>query len=205
MYRLLLLPVKKALIIVLSVPALVIFNYKIIALSSAPNIHSDLKSFSVPEFIVIPGAGNPDNDRNVFFSSRIQSAISVHRQFPSAKILCIGRKDNARYNEPDELKDALIRNGVHDSLILTDTAGFNTFSMLVTIHEKYKGKMLFVSQRIHLQRILFAAGRMAIEAEGFEVPPPESGRKRKYFRNREIISSLRMTASLIGFKISGLF
>lgn len=205
LFRLLLPPVKKALILILSVPALIVFNYKIIALSSAPFIHSDLKSISVPDFIVIPGAGNPDNDRNVFFSSRVLFALKAHRQFPDAKMLCIGRKDNVRYNEPHALKKALISHGVDSLLIITDTAGFNTFNMLVTLHKNYKGRLLFVSQKIHLQRILFAAGRMDIEAEGFEVPPPESGPKRKYFRNREIISSLRMTASLIGFKISNLF
>lgn len=196
---------KKLLVIILSIPALIIFNYKIIALSSAPFIHSDLQSFTVPDYIVIPGAGNPDNDRNVFFSSRVGAALTAHRKFPSSKIICIGRKDNFRYNEPDELKIALIRNGVAESLIITDTGGFNTFNMLVTLNENYDGRMLFVSQRIHLQRILFAAGRMSIVAEGFEVSHPISRRKQKYFRNREIISSLRMTASLAGYKISRLF
>jgi SanA protein len=197
--------VKKALIVLLSVPALIIFNYKIIALSSDPFIHSDIGRIRVPDFIVIPGAGNPDNDKNFFFSSRVEAAAMVYRQFPSVKILCIGRKDNHRYNEPFELKEALIKTGIPDTMILTDTAGFNTFQMLIAIREHYRGRMLFISQRMHLQRILFSAGRMSITAEGYEVTQPLSGRTRKYFRNREIISSLRMTVSLAGYKISRLF
>lgn len=193
--------VKKALILILSVPALIIFNYKIIALSSAPFIYTDLDTIQAPDYIVIPGAGNPDNDKNLFFRSRVESAVIAHRQFPFAKIICIGRKDNLRYNEPDELKKALLNLKVPELLILTDTAGSNTFEMLVTL-KNYHGRMLFVSQRIHLQRILFAAGRMSISAIGFYVAQPLSHRKQKYFRNREIISALRMTASLAGYKIS---
>lgn len=205
MFILLLPAVKKALIIFISIPALVIFNYKIIALSSAPFILTDLNSLSPPDYIVIPGAGNPDNGKNFFFKSRIAAATIAHRHFPEAKILCIGRKDHYRYNEPEAMKTALLNNGIQDSIILVDTAGFNTFKMLIQVKENYKGRMLFISQQMHLQRIIFSAGRLKIEAVGYEVPQPVAGRKRKYFRYREIISSLRMTASLAGYKISKMF
>lgn len=189
----------------MTVPAMVIFNYKIIALSSSPFILAELTTVSAPDFIVIPGAGNPDNDRNVFFKSRIESAIEAHRHFPKSKLVCIGRKDNRRYNEPEEMKMALLNQGIPESLIIADTGGFNTFSMLVQLSENYNGRLLFISQRIHLQRILFASGRMGIKAEGYVVPQPESRRKQKFFRNREIISALRMTVNLAGYKIAKVF
>lgn len=195
---------KKALIILLSIPALLIFNFKIIELSTAGFIHTNANSLLRPDYIVIPGAGNPDNEQNVFFSSRINSAIEIFRHFRPVKIICIGRNDSLRYHEPEALRQALLQNGVPDSLIIT-IESFNTFSMLVDISKNLSGRMLFISQRLHLQRILFAAGRMSIVAEGFEVNEPLSNRKQRYFEMREILASLRMTVSLAGYKISRLF
>ncbi len=180
---------------------LVLFNYALISLFSSPLIHQAVEQASLPDFLVIPGAGNPDDDKNEFFKSRVATAHLAFEHFSEVPVICIGRSDGVIYREPEELKIALMARGLPDSLILTDSRGMNTFRMLLTLKERYTGRLLFISQRQHLERILFASRCLSLQAEGLEVKFTLSPINRQYLLWREFFARVRMTCHLISYKI----
>jgi vancomycin permeability regulator SanA len=180
---------------------LIVLNYVLTALFSSPFIYQAVEQVYRPDYLVIPGAGNPDDDKNEFFKSRVEAAHLAHEHFPTVPVICIGRTDGVIYREPEELQAALIARHLPDSLILTDSGGMNTFRMLLTLKERYPGRLLFISQRLHLERILFASRCLSLPAEGLEVKATLSPFNRQYLLWREFFARVRMTYHVISYKI----
>ncbi|MCC6385430.1 MAG: YdcF family protein [Bacteroidia bacterium] len=194
------------LIALIAVPVLIIVNFQLISLITSFYISADFSKIQKPDLIVIPGAGAPDRNLNFYFIGRVEQAVIAHQHFPTARILCIGRDDGGYYHEPQDLKNALMKNGIPDSVILTDSCGFDTFDTVLQLKEKYHGyRMLIISQKIHLERIIFSTLIMGIKAKGLPVTKKYPYRLPQYFRNREIISRTMTTLKLMQYTIRTVF
>lgn len=119
---------------------------------------------------------------NRFFNARVKAAAALHA---AGKVDClIVSGDNSRetYDEPTDLRDALVALGVPETAIYRDYAGFSTLDSVVRVREIFgQQRIVVVSQRFHNERALFLASAHGISAIGFnakDVPLRESLRTR---------------------------
>lgn len=115
---------------------------------------------------------------NLYFTYRIQSAVDLFNAGIVEKILVSGDNGTMQYNEPREMRKALIKLGVPDSCIVLDFAGFRTFDSVVRAREVFGlDTFIIISQQFHLQRALFIAQAKDITAYGYIAQDPGSSLK----------------------------
>jgi SanA protein len=121
---------------------------------------------------------NKKGNINLFFKYRIEAATALFHSGKIKHIIVSGDNKELSYNEPRDMRKALIANQIPDSCITLDFAGFRTLDSVVRCKEVFgQKKVTIVSQRFHLERALFIARKYNIDAVGFiaEDAPQEYG------------------------------
>ncbi len=104
----------------------------------------------------------------LYFSKRIQAAVELYRSGKVAYLLVSGDNHLINYNEPADMRDALIKFGVPRNRIIMDFAGFRTLDSVVRAKYVFKiNDMVIISQRFHLERALYLAYHHGIRAVGY--------------------------------------
>lgn len=105
---------------------------------------------------------------NPYYRYRIDAALEVLRAGKITYIVVSGDNSTKEYNEPQMMRDDLIKAGIDSSVIYLDYAGFRTFDSMVRLREIFsQDAVTVISQRFHNERALFIASREEIEAVGF--------------------------------------
>lgn len=105
---------------------------------------------------------------NLYFSYRIQAAYHLYKAHKVQYLLLSGDNHIKGYDEPSDMREALIVLGVPDSCIILDYAGFRTLDSVVRCNEVFgEDSITIISQEFHNQRALFIANKNDIEAIGF--------------------------------------
>lgn len=108
--------------------------------------------------------GNP----NLYFKYRIKAAAELYHAGKIKYILVSGDNSRNEYNEPLEMKNALIEKGVPENKIFLDYAGFRTLDSIIRAKEIF-GQTSFtvISQKFHNERAVYIAGWNDINAIGY--------------------------------------
>jgi SanA protein len=102
---------------------------------------------------------------NPYFLERIQLAADLYHQGKISHFILSGDNRSKYYNEPIEMRKALIKQGVPDSLITLDFAGLRTLDSIVRSKEIFgQTKILIVTQSFHCYRALFISKFYGIDA-----------------------------------------
>jgi SanA protein len=105
---------------------------------------------------------------NPFYWNRLEAA-GVLLQHRKIKYLVISG-DNSRkdYNEPESMREDLIRMGLDSTVIYLDYAGFRTFDSVVRLKEIFgQDSVTIISQQFHNERAIYIASKEGINAIGF--------------------------------------
>jgi SanA protein len=106
-----------------------------------------------------------DGSPNPYFIERIQLAADLFRQGKISHFILSGDNRSKYYNEPIEMRKALIKQGVPDSLITLDFAGLRTLDSIVRSKEIFgQNKIVIVTQSFHCYRALFISEFYGIDA-----------------------------------------
>ena len=128
--------------------------------SAVPHYHTALVLGTSP----IGRNGGP----NLYFLSRIDATAKLYEAGKIDRILVSGDNRKVEYNEPEEMKKALVDKGIPEEVIFLDYAGFRTFDSVVRAKEVFgQSEFIVVSQRFHNERAVFIAGKKGIKAAGF--------------------------------------
>ena len=111
---------------------------------------------------------------NEYFYRRIRAAVRLHKAGKVKKIIVSGDNRRKGYNEPQDMKEALMAEGVPEEAILMDFAGFRTLDSVIRARNVF-GVTTFtvISQKFHCERAVYLARAKALDAVGFaaeEVP-----------------------------------
>lgn len=113
------------------------------------------------------GGGNP------YFNHRIATAASLWHAGKVRYLLVSGDNGTLSYNEPREMRRALMKAGVDSTRIVLDHAGFRTLDSVVRAKEVFgQQRFTVISQRFHNERAVYLARRLGIEAVGYNAPDP---------------------------------
>jgi SanA protein len=109
-------------------------------------------------------SGNP----NLFFRYRIDAAVKLFNSHKIEYLLVSGDNRTLSYNEPRDMRRALLARGIPDSVIYLDYAGIRTFDSVIRCYKVFgQSTFTIISQEFHLERALFIARHYGLSAIGF--------------------------------------
>ncbi|MGY3902515.1 SanA/YdcF family protein [Aeromonas lusitana] len=112
---------------------------------------------------------------NHYFKYRIKAAAELYNSGKVDYILVSGDNATVQYNEPRQMRRALIQAGIPANAIYSDYAGFRTLDSVVRAKEVFgQARFTVVSQAFHNERAIFIARHFGIDAVGFNALDPSA-------------------------------
>ena len=106
--------------------------------------------------------------QNYYFTYRIEAATVLYHSGKVSHFILSGDHGRKHYNEPEAMKQALIKNGIPANVIYLDYAGFRTLDSMIRAKEIFgQNEFIVVSQEFHNQRAVFIARQNGINAFGY--------------------------------------
>lgn len=105
---------------------------------------------------------------NLFFRYRMEATALLWKEGKIKYIILSGNNDSEYYNEPVDMKRALLRLGIPEEVMTLDYAGFRTFDSVIRCKEVFnQEKITIISQNFHNARALYIGNHEGIEAIAF--------------------------------------
>jgi SanA protein len=105
---------------------------------------------------------------NLYFNYRIDAATELFRSGKIKYVIISGDNSRSSYDEPTDMKNELIRNGIDSTKIYLDYAGFRTFDSMVRVKKIFsQDSVIIISQKFHNERAIYIAERTGIYAIGY--------------------------------------
>lgn len=113
---------------------------------------------------------------NPFFESRIDAAANLYKSGKIVHFILSGDNLSSKYyNEPAEMRKALIKKGVPEKAITLDMAGLRTLDSIVRSKEIFGlEKILIITQPFHSYRALFISNYYHIDATALAAKEPQN-------------------------------
>ncbi len=109
-----------------------------------------------------------DGRTNLYFQYRIDAAVALFENGKIEHVLISGDHGINTYNEPLDMKNALMQRGIPESNIHLDYAGFRTLDSVIRAKEVFgQNSFIVISQRFHNERAVYLALQNDIDAIGF--------------------------------------
>jgi len=106
--------------------------------------------------------------QNYYFTYRIEAATKLYQSGKVTHFILSGDHGRKTYNEPEAMKQALIKSGVPENVIYLDYAGFRTLDSMIRAKEIFgQNEFIIVSQEFHNQRAVYIARQKGINAYGY--------------------------------------
>lgn len=140
----------------------------------------------------------PHGKPNVYFVNRIEACAKLYQAGRISKVLVSGDNSRKEYNEPEDMRQALIAAGVPDSCIVLDYAGFRTYDSMVRAKKVFGlDSLTIISQQWHNERALYIASRVGIDAVAFNADDIKSRSTRSRIAVREWLARTKMFFDLL--------
>ena len=139
-------------------------------------VYQDMDAISYSDVALVLGTSSSINgvSENPYFTHRITAAAELYFAGKVKHILVSGDNSSLQYNEPLDMRKALIKRGVPDSCITMDFAGLRTLDSVVRSKKIFQQKRItIVSQEFHNYRALFIANHYGLDAIAYNAAPPK--------------------------------
>jgi SanA protein len=152
------------------VVALVLAANVIITIYARDLTYNDVSAIPYNKVGMVPGTskhihgGKP----NQYFDNRINAAAELFKSKKISYIVISGDNSRKSYNEPRDMKNALVAQGIPDSVIYLDYAGFRTYDSVIRMNEIFgQNKFTIISQKFQNERAIYIAGRFNLNVIGY--------------------------------------
>lgn len=117
-----------------------------------------------------PGFNNP------YYVNRIRAATELMKAGKIKYLIISGDNGRPEYNEPEMMREDLIKAGIDSTRLYPDYAGFRTFDSVVRLKEVFgQDSVTVISQSFHNERALYLASKEGIVANGFNAKDRPGG------------------------------
>lgn len=166
--------------------------------SSTSAVYSDYQAIpSNPVGLVLgTSSRRTDGSPNPFFHNRMDAAARLYHLGKVGHIIVSGDNRSRFYNEPLEMKRALVKLGVPEAAITLDYAGLRTLDSVVRSKEIFgQDHITIITQPFHSYRAIFISRYYDIEAVALVAGEPSdepavSVYVREYFARAKAILDL---------------
>jgi SanA protein len=142
--------------------------------------------------IVLGALVNRDGTMSSMLADRVKQASRLWRAGKVDRVLVSGDHGKWRYDEPDTMRKALIRDGVPPRDIFTDHAGFDTWATMVRARKVFRVRSATViTQGFHMPRALYLANAAGLRAHGLTSDLHGYGIQGKKSDVREVIARMK--------------
>ncbi|WP_259014058.1 SanA/YdcF family protein [Emticicia fluvialis] len=105
---------------------------------------------------------------NPYYTKRIAAAASLLKAGKVRYLIISGDNSRKDYNEPEMMREDLVKAGVDSTRIYLDYAGFRTFDSMVRLKKIFgQDSVTVISQLFHNERAIYIASKEGIVAYGF--------------------------------------
>jgi SanA protein len=133
---------------------------------------------------------------NLYFKYRMEAAAKLFNSGKVNRFILSGDNRVDDYNEPKDMKKALIKLGIPDSCLIMDYAGLRTFDSMVRCKEVFgQDSVIVVSQQFHNARALFIANEIGLTAFAFNAQKVTT-QKTVRIKTREFFSRIKCVFDL---------
>ncbi|NNG20621.1 DUF218 domain-containing protein [Naumannella sp. ID2617S] len=162
---------------------------------SAPHIYGADKVPATPVALVLGAEIYPDGTPSPYLKGRLDLAKRLYQTGKVKAILVSGDNGELHYNEPDGMRNYLIRNGVPANRVVADYAGFDTYDSCVRARQIFGvSRLTVVTQGYHLPRAVATCRLVGVEAEGVgDYSGRLQGPTWRYGQLRELGANFKMT------------
>lgn len=162
-------------------------------------IYDNVDNIPEQKAALVLGAARYIGDRpNLYFTYRIQAAKELYEAGKVKAFVVSGDNGRHTYNEPDDMRDALVEAGIPDSIIYMDYAGFRTLDSVVRMSEIFgQNSFIIVSQRFHNERAIFLARHYGLTTYGYNAK--DLGLNRSSYRTkiRECFARVKVFVDMV--------
>ena len=138
--------------------------------STRQQIYFDISKLPSNDVALVLGTSKfvRSGKENLFFRYRMEATARLWKEGKIKYIILSGNNDSEYYNEPMDMRKALLKLGVPQDIMTLDYAGFRTFDSVVRCKEVFnQDKITIVSQNFHNARALYIGNHEGIEAIAF--------------------------------------
>ena len=165
---------KKRLLIIAAalavIAAVAVFVPDIIVVSSAKDriiTADEAAELENTDCVLVLGAGVRDGSPTPMLRDRLITGISLYESGAAPKIIMSGDHGREDYDEVNVMKSYAVENGVPDSDVFMDHAGFSTYDSVYRAKAVFEAdSIIIVTQKYHLYRALYIAERLGVNAVG---------------------------------------
>lgn len=171
-----------AILLFIVFPGYVYYNYR-------QYVYVDQSSVQNEKVAIVFGASTYGIDEpSPPLKERIETAAELYLAQKVKKIIVSGNAEEF-YNEPETMKNTLVKLGIPESYIILDKYGFRTYDTCYRAKNVYKiDKALLISQGYHLPRAIFTCRSLGIEATGVYTKGTFSTFYSRWYTVREILA-----------------
>jgi len=157
------------LFVVVSAIALVYCNWAVNRAADG-KLYNDVNAIPFNKVGILLGTSKTlaDGRDNLYYKYRIQAALELYKAKKVQYIVVSGDNSRKEYNEPEQMRDDLVKGGVDSSHVVLDYAGFRTFDSMVRLRDVFgQTNATIISQRFHNERALYIASKEGISAVAY--------------------------------------
>jgi SanA protein len=162
-------------------------------LRSGGDSTSEVAEVPHAEVAIVPGAlVKPDGEMSAMLADRVEQASRLWHAGKVGKVLVSGDHGTWKYDEPDTMREALVRDGVAPEDIFEDHAGFDTWATMVRARSIFGAQdAVVVTQGFHMPRALYLADAAGIDATGLTADLHTWGAQGRKSEVREVLSRVK--------------
>jgi SanA protein len=151
--------------------------------------------------IVLGAKVFPDGRPSNYLQDRLDKAIELYKRKKVSRFLLSGDHGQTNYDEVNNMKAYLIKNGIDTKDIFLDHAGFDTYNTMVRAKEIFEVKdAIIVSQDFHLPRAIYIAREKGIKAYEITADNQEYANLKSLYRREKIANIKAFLEILINKK-----
>lgn len=166
--------------------------------STATRVFTDVERVPYNEIGLVLGTSKrvAAGQENMHFKHRMEAAAELFKAGKVDHLLVSGDNSEKYYNEPNDMRNALLKLGIPHSAITLDYAGFRTLDSMARAQEVFQlEEMTVVSDGFHVGRAVFIARRFGIDAVAFAAVPVEVDKSFRS-RSRELLARVKAILDL---------
>lgn len=158
---------------------------------SAPYVFDDVNKIPQNKTGLLLGTTKraPYGGKNPYFYYRVHAAAKLYKAGKIKVIIVSGDNSEKSYNEPRDLRDALVEEGIPNDKIYLDYAGFRTLDSVMRCEKIFgQRKFTIISQKFHNERAVFIARRLGLEAVAYNAQDLRGGAVSLKIKLREMLA-----------------
>lgn len=185
-------------LIALAVPVLGLaiawFSYSFVAGSSSEYCSDQIDNLPKQQVAIVLGTSpsTVQGSVNYYFANRIAAASELYHSGTVKYLLVSGDNRTEYYNEPEQMRKALIDAGVPSENIVLDYAGLRTLDSMIRLKEVFgQDSAIVVSQAFHNERAVYIGRTNDMYVWGYNASDIHTPSKR-YMKFREMLARTLM-------------